>query len=71
MADGHMHLPSPEHLRTDYAHQLLHTHTDRELFFLELAVQAPDDESSQWLEAYADDARQDADAIATEHGLCY
>jgi hypothetical protein len=55
--------------REGYARALLAQHADRELFFLQLAVMAPDDESSRWYEAYADEAYRDALAVAGEHDV--
>src|SRR5689334_17738509 len=65
-----MRLSDPELARIGFAAATLQQHCDREYFFLDLAVHAPDDESSRRLELYADDAYRDARAVATEHGLC-
>jgi hypothetical protein len=65
-----MRLPDAEQARIGFAARSLRHHADREHFFLDLAVHAPDDESSRQLELYADDAYRDARAIASEHGLC-
>ena len=42
-------------------------HSVRELYFLELAVQAPDEDSANALELYAYEAYKDALAITEEH----
>jgi hypothetical protein len=44
-------------------------HVERELYFLELASDAPDDDSARQLEIYADTAYRDALAIVSEHEL--
>ena len=44
-------------------------HVERELYFLELASDARDDDSARQLELYADTAYHDALAIITEHEL--
>ena len=44
-------------------------HSVRELYFLELAVRAPDEDSANALELYAYEAYKDALAIREEHGL--
>ena len=41
----------------------------RELYFLELAVRAPDEDSANALELYAYEAYKDALAIKEEHDL--
>ena len=58
-----------EQARIDYARARADQHNVRELYFLELALQAPDDDSARILELYAYDAYQDAQAITTEHNL--
>jgi hypothetical protein len=68
--DRVMRLEDPELARIGFAAETLRHHADREWFFLDLAVHAPDDDSSRQLELYADDAYRDARAVATEHGLC-
>ena len=65
-----MRLDDADRARLGFAAATLRQHFDREYFFLDLAVHAPDDDSSRQLELYADDAFRDAWAIATEHGLC-
>jgi hypothetical protein len=44
-------------------------HSVRELYFLELAVRAPDEDSANALELHAYEAYKDALAIREEHGL--
>jgi hypothetical protein len=44
-------------------------HAARELYFLELAVRAPDDDSARQLEVYAHEAYEDGQAITKEHDL--
>ena len=44
-------------------------HSVRELYFLELAVKAPDEDSANALELYAYEAYKDALAIKEEHDL--
>lgn len=72
MIDPHgaaMRLPDPDQARRDFARASVAAHEEREWYFLTLATSAPDDESARRLEAYADDAYQDAMAIAREHDL--
>jgi hypothetical protein len=59
----------PGHARVSVAFRTADAHAARELYFLELAVQAPDDESARQLEIYAYEAFRDADAIIKEHDL--
>jgi hypothetical protein len=61
--------PDPERARVDYALARADQHAVRELYFLDLAVLAPDDESARALELYADEAYRDAVAITEEHDL--
>ena len=68
-ADGHATRPDPESSRIEYASARADAHAVRELYFLELAVQAPDDESARELELYAYDAYRDAMAFTKEHAL--
>ena len=60
---------TPEQARIDYALARADEHSVRELYFLELAVQAPDEDSANVLELYAFDAYRDALAITREHHL--
>jgi hypothetical protein len=59
----------PERRRVASALALADRHSVRELYFLELAVRAPDEESANALELYAYEAYKDALAIKEEHGL--
>ena len=59
----------PEHNRIQHARARADHHAVRELYFLDLAVNAPDDESASTLEAYAFEAYQDNLAITTEHDI--
>jgi hypothetical protein len=61
--------PTPEQARIDYALARADEHSVRELYFLELAVHAPDEDSANVLELYAFDAYKDALAITREHHL--
>lgn len=58
-----------ESRRRAFAIERAADHAERELYFLELAVDAPDDDSARQLELYADTAYRDALAIVTEHEL--
>jgi hypothetical protein len=58
-----------EQARVDYALARADAHSLRELYFLELAVKAPDEDSANALELYAFDAYRDALAITKEHDL--
>src|SRR3712207_7068741 len=51
---------SPEEARIEYAAARIEEHADREWYFLDLAVRAPDDDSSRLLELQANDACLDA-----------
>jgi hypothetical protein len=55
--------------RLAFANQRAADHIERELYFLELASDARDDDSARQLELYADTAYHDALAIITEHEL--
>ena len=59
----------PEHPRLEWAQARADEHSVRELYFLELAVRAPDEDSANALELYAYEAYKDALAIREEHGL--
>jgi hypothetical protein len=59
----------PEQARLGFAAARAHSHAVRELYFLELAVRAPDDDSARQLESYAHEAYCDATAITKEHDL--
>jgi hypothetical protein len=59
----------PEQARLGFASARAHNHAVRELYFLELAVRAPDDDSARQLESYAHEAYCDAHAITKEHDL--
>jgi hypothetical protein len=60
---------TPEQARIAYAQARSSEHGVRELYFLELAVQAPDEDSANALEIYAYEAYKDALAITKEHEL--
>ena len=60
---------SSEQARVDFAHARADEHSVRELYLLELAVNASDDDSARELELRADDAYRDALAITKEHDL--
>ncbi len=64
-----MRLQDPDQLRRDFAAASVAAHEEREWYFLMLASSASSDVSARMLEAYADDAYQDAIAIAREHDL--
>jgi hypothetical protein len=66
---GQIALTPLEQARIDYARARADQHNVRELYFLELALGAPDDDSARVLELYAYDAYQDAQAITREHNL--
>ena len=68
-SDRHATRPEPETARVDYARARADEHAVRELYFLDLAVQAPDDDSARALELYAYEAYQDAVAVTREHDL--
>ena len=55
--------------RTEWARAVADRHCVRELYFLELAVKAPDEDSANALELHAYEAYKDALAIREEHGL--
>jgi hypothetical protein len=59
----------PEQSRRRFAAARADEHAVRELYLLELAVRAPDDESARQLEVYAHEAYCDAEAITKEHDL--
>jgi hypothetical protein len=59
----------PEQPRMEWAQARADEHSVRELYFLELAVRAPDEDSANALELYAYEAYKDALAIREEHGL--
>jgi len=61
--------PAAEHRRVAWALARADGHSVRELYFLELAVQAPDEDSANALELYAYEAYKDALAITEEHEL--
>ena len=61
--------PVAEQRRRDSALSRADRHSIRELYFLELAVKAPDEDSANALEIYAYEAYKDALAIKEEHGL--
>jgi hypothetical protein len=61
--------PDPDHARLQFAAARADAHAGRELYLLELAVRAPDDDSARQLELYAHEAYCDAHAIAEEHEL--
>jgi hypothetical protein len=61
--------PIAERRRRDWALSRADRHSVRELYFLELAVKAPDEDSANALELYAYEAYKDALAIKEEHGL--
>jgi hypothetical protein len=67
-AEAHRH-EQPERARLEYARARANEHDERELYFLELAVQAPDDDSARELELHADRAYRDRLAITEEHDL--
>jgi hypothetical protein len=60
---------STEARRLEWALSRADRHSVRELYFLELAVKAPDEDSANALELYAYEAYKDAEAIKEEHGL--
>jgi hypothetical protein len=60
---------APEQPRLEWAQARADEHSVRELYFLELAVRAPDEDSANALELYAYEAYKDALAIREEHGL--
>ena len=62
-------LARPEQPRVAWAQARADEHSVRELYFLELAVRAPDEDSANALELYAYEAYKDALAIKEEHGL--
>ena len=61
--------PHPDQARLRFAAARADAHASRELYLLELAVRAPDDESARQLELHAHEAYCDARAIAKEHDL--
>jgi hypothetical protein len=61
--------PDPEQARRRFAAARADGHAVRELYLLELAVRASDDDSARRLELYADEAYRDAEAIRKEHEL--
>ena len=61
--------PPKEHPRIAWAQARADEHSVRELYFLELAVRAPDEDSANALELHAYEAYKDALAIKEEHGL--
>ena len=61
--------PDPEQARVRYAAARADDHAVRELYLLELAVRAPDDDSARQLELYAHEAYCDAEAMTKEHEL--
>ena len=61
--------PDPDQARLRFASARADDHAVRELYLLELAVRAPDDDSARQLELYAHEAYCDAHAIAEEHDL--
>ena len=61
--------PHADHARRQFAAARADQHAARELYLLELAVRAPDDESARQLELYAHEAYCDAHAITKEHEL--
>jgi hypothetical protein len=60
---------TPEQARLETAQARADEHSVRELYFLELAVKAPDEDSANALELYAYEAYKDALAITKEHDL--
>ena len=60
---------TPEQARLETARVRADEHSVRELYFLELAVKAPDEDSANALELYAYEAYKDALAITKEHEL--
>jgi len=62
-------MPDAEEARLRFAAARADDHSVRELYLLELAVRAPDDDSARQLELYAHEAYCDAHAIAEEHDL--
>jgi hypothetical protein len=60
---------APEQPRMAWAQARADEHSVRELYFLELAVRAPDEDSANALELHAYEAYKDALAIKEEHGL--
>ena len=62
-------LPTLEQARLAYAQARADEHSVRELYFLELAVQAPDENSACALESHAYEAYLDAVAVTKEHRL--
>ena len=61
--------PPQEHPRIAWAQARADEHSVRELYVLELAVKAPDEDSANALELHAYEAYKDALAIKEEHGL--
>ena len=61
--------PHADQARLQFASARADGHLVRELYLLELAVHAPDDEAARQLELYAHEAYCDAHAIAEEHEL--
>jgi len=62
-------MPNAEQARVSFAAARADDHAVRELYLLELAVRAPDDDSARQLELDAHEAYCDAYAIAKEHDL--
>lgn len=71
MPDQYLRLLPPEAARTRFARTKIQEHADREFLFLDLAVHAEDEETSALYELCADDAYQDATAIAREHDVAW
>jgi hypothetical protein len=63
------HPDHPDRARRAHARARIHHHELRELHSLEQAVRAADDTVARLLEARADQAHLDAQAIAAEHHL--
>ena len=61
--------PAEEDRRVAWALGRADGHSVRELYFLELAVRAPDEDSANALELHAYEAYKDALAITEEHDL--
>ena len=61
--------PAADDRREAWALARADRHSVRELYFLELAVRAPDEDSANALELYAYEAYKDALAITEEHDL--
>jgi hypothetical protein len=57
----------PDLARTAYVTARIAMLEELESCLLELAVQARDDDSARWLEAWADTAWRDAAALGAEH----